>query len=380
MVLTKLGRNDLCYCESGKKYKKCCLDEDREAKIARVSDKLRKEYGIYINYISPVEWQGAMAWTIGTRVYPNRPPKETFHEFLIHVLRQTLGELWRAEQAELPEEQRHFALKCSNEYEKWKAANADAEMIESEGRFVAYPNGWVQYFISLAWDVATLIHTSNLSDSFVDRLRNPWEFQGARYEVAIAAIFARLNCEIRFLNDDEHLYGHKHAEFVATHRPSGQQLAVETKSRRRSGVINEGGMSDPEDPLHGDPRAVRRRFMEALDQAPEGLPFIIFIDINAPLQPESEGLAKMWIKDIRRWMSRLPLPTAEKPAAYNALYVTNFAAHYEGEALARGGEWVLVQQLFTCHPLTIDLTRMLDHALNNYHRVPKITEGGTILD
>jgi hypothetical protein len=30
------GRNDLCHCNSGKKYKKCCLDkdieEDREAK------------------------------------------------------------------------------------------------------------------------------------------------------------------------------------------------------------------------------------------------------------------------------------------------------------------------------------------------------------
>lgn len=26
-----VGRNDLCPCESGKKYKKCCLDKDREA-------------------------------------------------------------------------------------------------------------------------------------------------------------------------------------------------------------------------------------------------------------------------------------------------------------------------------------------------------------
>jgi len=28
--VAKLGRNDLCHCNSGKKYKKCCLDRDRE--------------------------------------------------------------------------------------------------------------------------------------------------------------------------------------------------------------------------------------------------------------------------------------------------------------------------------------------------------------
>ena len=26
----KIGRNDLCYCGSGKKYKKCCMKKDQE--------------------------------------------------------------------------------------------------------------------------------------------------------------------------------------------------------------------------------------------------------------------------------------------------------------------------------------------------------------
>ena len=30
-VENKLGRNDLCHCGSGKKYKKCCLDKDQAA-------------------------------------------------------------------------------------------------------------------------------------------------------------------------------------------------------------------------------------------------------------------------------------------------------------------------------------------------------------
>ena len=28
--VTKIGRNDPCPCGSGKKYKNCCLDKDRE--------------------------------------------------------------------------------------------------------------------------------------------------------------------------------------------------------------------------------------------------------------------------------------------------------------------------------------------------------------
>lgn len=349
-----------------------------QARIEQAPEELRREYGVYINYVSPVEWQGRKVWAIGTRVYLDRPPGETFHEFLIHMLRQTLGEPWRAEQAALPESEQHFVFKCSEEWAKFKAANADPAVLKREGRYAAHPNGWVQYFMSLAWDVATLIHASNLPDDLVNRLRDPREFQGSRYEIAIAAIFARLDCEIRFLNDDEELRGHKHAEFVATHRPSGQDIAVETKSRRRPGVVNEPGELDPDDPLRGDPRAVRRRFVEALEQAPEGMPFMLFIDINAPLEQETEGLEITWMQDIMRWMDRMPPPTAEDPAVYNALYVTNFAAHHQGDDLARGGEWGSINPLFTRSQLSFDLTGMLSLALNNYHRVPEIAEGGEI--
>jgi hypothetical protein len=387
------GRNDRCYCGSGKKYKKCHLEVDRDAERAlrealpalremqarfEATDRtLRDQYGVYINYVKPTQWQGGKVWAIRSRVYANRPPNETFHEFLIYVLRETFGEPWRVEQAALPDDEQHFVLKVSNEYAKWKAAKLDPEALERDGVAGAYPNGWVQYFLSLAWDVASLIHASNLSDSVLNRLRNAQEFQGARYEIAVAAIFARLDCEIRFLNDDESLRGEKHVEFVATHRPSGQQIAVETKSRRRPGVVNEPG-EIADDPLRGDPRAVRQRFMEALEQAPDDMPFMVFIDINAPLEPDAMPLERSWVEDIKRWMGRMPAPSADAPDKYNALCVTNFAPHYQGDDLASGGEWLAIKPLFTTNPLNFDLTGMLDAALNNYHRVPEITEDGRV--
>src|SRR4051812_19958126 len=127
------GRNDPCHCGSGKKYKRCHLDADRAAaravgaqldvaevlaQIETAPEVLRRDFGVYINYVAPVAWQGNRCYVLGHRLY-QRPPRETFHEFLIFVLRSTLGEEWRAEQAELPIEERHFILRASDEYTRW---------------------------------------------------------------------------------------------------------------------------------------------------------------------------------------------------------------------------------------------------------------------
>lgn len=400
-MLAKPGRNDPCRCGSGKKYKKCCLDSDREAeremqamlpelqeamreikaKIERGPERLRNEYGIYVNYVSPVMHGGRKVWAIGPRVYTDRPPSETFHEFLLHVLRGTLGgNEWRDAEMAKPETERHFVMKCFEEYEAFTRAMLTPENQQDEGRWAVQPNGYVLYLLSLAWDVASLIHASNLPDMLVDRLRDPVAYQGARYEIGVAALFARLDCEIRFLDEDEELSGQKHAEFVATHRPTGQQIAVEAKSRHRAGLINQPGEADFDDPLRGDARAIRSLYKQAVEKAPKDVPFVIFIDVNAPLEPGAEGLDKQWMQDIKRWMGRMPATTAEEPDVYNALYVTNFASHYQGGELASGGEWAAIKPFYVRWPLEFDLTGMVDDALNNYLRVPEIGKDGEVLE
>ena len=42
-----IGRNDLCHCGSGKKYKKCCLQND--SKIKSTNIKLENAQTIYSN-------------------------------------------------------------------------------------------------------------------------------------------------------------------------------------------------------------------------------------------------------------------------------------------------------------------------------------------
>lgn len=42
MDKTNFGRNERCHCGSGLKYKRCCLDEDREEKYKRTLEKSRE--------------------------------------------------------------------------------------------------------------------------------------------------------------------------------------------------------------------------------------------------------------------------------------------------------------------------------------------------
>ncbi|MFZ0977021.1 MAG: SEC-C domain-containing protein [Solirubrobacteraceae bacterium] len=385
------GRNDPCYCGSGKKYKKCHLDVDRDAarravvealpmleeKIRKTHDyeqRLREEFGVHVNYVSPIQWQGGKVWAIGSRVYPGRPPEETFHEFILHLLRETLGEPWRAAQTALPETERHFILKCFEQLSLFMKEHTDPEALAREGQVSAEANGWVRYLISLAWDVATLIHAGEPPDELIDRLRDRDNFQGARYELAIAAIFARLDCSIRWLDADPALRTVKHVEFEATHSPTGQTFAVEAKSRHRVGVINQPGRADPDDPLRADARAVRRLFMNAIKKAPTNEAYFVFIDINAPREADAD-----WQADVQQWMNRLPAPTEEAPDVFNAAYVTNFSPHYDAGDISSGGTWLVVWPRYTRVPLHHDFQPDLLQALNAYGRVPAFAEDGTLL-
>jgi hypothetical protein len=348
------------------------------AETALSREILRETYGVHVNYVSPIEFNGGKVWGIGTRVYLDRPPNETFHEFLVGVLANTMGKDWWEAQAEMPEKERHFVARCFAEQARFRQALAAETAPDDHGRWAAEPNGFVRYLMSLAWDVASLIHASNLPESLIQRLRDPVAYQGARYELAIAGVFARIDCEIRFLDDDETLRTQRRVEFVATHRPSGQEVAVEAKSRHRAGVLNQPGDADLEDPLRGDDRAVRALYVKAVGKAPSDLPFLVFVDINAPLEPQVHALEKSWMRTIGAWMKRLPQPTAADPDACNGFYITNFAPHYQGTGLAGDVEWAAFKPIHVAHPLQFDLTTTIDHALDRYQRVPVIGIGGVV--
>jgi hypothetical protein len=256
------------------------------------------------------------------------PQHETFHQFLDALVVGTLGREWF-------EEQLRLALKNQNAMVKWRAAMldllrrpGDADDGVSTGHTLTGPTKAYQCF---GYDLYWLQLVHKLPNSVIERLKDFRAFQGARYEVLIAAIFARAGFEIEWIDDNK--ASGKHAEFIATHKVMGKKVGVETKSRQRPGAMNYIGTVSPETHLKGD---VFDLYDKAIKQAPEGdIPFLIFIDANVPDSPQ-KGLPSYsdipvdtipWMKEIRDRLVEI-WNAATEPAPESAVLITNFIFYY----------------------------------------------------
>lgn len=48
--MKKIGRNELCACGSGKKYKKCCIEKDKEKFLLNKEEKISHHYHCEYSY------------------------------------------------------------------------------------------------------------------------------------------------------------------------------------------------------------------------------------------------------------------------------------------------------------------------------------------
>jgi hypothetical protein len=215
-------------------------------------------------------YQGHRVRLVGGQFFL-RPPEETLHEFLIRLLLITLQEVAKPHKLNSLCRQ-HEIRRCFRAYRAWKRANATAEN-EVVGGWVAPPTGDVFSLLTLANDIYLLRKSRNLCVETIQRLLTFQEFQGARYEIAVAAIFARLGYRIDYFPTN---LPEKHPEFLAIHRTAGVTIAVEAKSRRRPGVLHEAGKTDLEAASQGD---IDNLFHDAMKQIPQDKPAIVFIDL-----------------------------------------------------------------------------------------------------
>jgi hypothetical protein len=252
-----------------------------------------------------------------------RPPTETFHEFLIEVpLKGTFGKDWHdAEQSKL-EKERHVVEQWLRTFYDEGAKHRPPD--HNPGDAYEGPSiGATTELIALAHDLYLLQKVNRLPVKLVDRLRNYNEFQGARYEIAIAAAFVKCGLEIEWIEDRSA----RHPEFVARHKRSGEEVAVETKSRRRKGVLHHPGTVLPPEELSAD---VDRLYRDALMQNPGDKPFAIFIDVNLPPELKPEEPAKWQREIVGRW--------GDKEQEVALLGFTNFAWHHKPTEAIRATE------------------------------------------
>lgn len=372
----KIGRNLSCPCGSGKKYKKCHMDLDKiPSEVFQHFEKIKKrelslrEIGIYINYVNPILFNDKKVWALGNKVYARSNPNETFHDFIQFILKETLGNDWITEQLQLPVNDQHFLIRCFFEFDKWRdellRKHKDVKINVYEGT----PNGWVKTMLTLAFDIATLKHASNLPDFLIQRLRVPREYQGVRYEIMVAAIVARLGFTIEWLDLKD--IAEPHCEFIATHTQSGTKIAIEAKSRHRAGVLHMPGASDKLSNYKGDVQGLLNKAYKKKEYGQ--MPFIIFIDVNAPFKHSEDFKNIPWIKDVLKKAKETEPISKENPSKYNALYFTNFSYHYQSNTEATPGQNLQALPQVALHEINDrSLYPGILNALHHYGNIPDI--------
>jgi hypothetical protein len=268
---------------------------------------------------------------IGSDVYYSPQGSETFHEFLVNQLLLQLGRPWFEEEGKKPLEDRHIVL-------RWRA-----ELIMGVNSAASAPNttvsilptGNMKSLLVLADDVWQLRQAGTIPEWLLGRLRNHNEFQGARYEVAVAALFARAGYVVDFVPDSST----RHPEFVAAHRTSGERVAVEAKSPRRPGVLHE----EPTDvSLSVEvPKKVGRLFRDALGQIENSdCPAFVFVDLNLPLTPGVQTERKPWFAPVIGTTHHIAGQVGLPPPLVG-LVVTNFGWHYYRDHEGGDGEFAV---------------------------------------
>jgi len=285
-----------------------------------------------------------------------RPREESFQDFQLFLLLQILGKKWYDEEMLKPPTTRHMVL-------QWRAERNELLRAQQQpGDDPAKPvraqmTGNVKALQVLADDIYQLEHALKTPRKIIERLRDQRQFQGARYEIAVASIFARCGFDISFIDD----HSKKSPEFIA--EKEAEQIAVEAKSRHRPGVLQHPGR--PAQEVGAASANIKHHYEEALQQNPGGIPFLVFIDVNLPLAPDVVPLERTWVKeamkcfDDRRKEGKLDDPDT-------GLVLTNFGWHYFRDPQAPPGESTVVRAARPLFAMREETWQLLDRALSEY--------------
>jgi hypothetical protein len=309
-------------------------------------------------------WQGRRTRAVGNRLH-FRPPNETKHEFYVVVLVQALGERWGGQQRALEPGKRHVIAQWLGALsDVQKGTSAIDKRQEVEGIYTATATGDLWPLICLAYDVYTLLHNGHVSDTdpIFKRLGHPDQFQGARYELAVAAVFARAGFTIAWITETDR----RLPEFIALNPASGTEIAVEAKSRHRPGVLGRTGEAPAVDAVKVD---VRNLMDAALEKEIDGRPFVVCIDLNLP--ETGERSVQDWMRELHdAALEHLGPASEENPDPFSAVFFTNYSWHWAGDKAAGQASSFVVVPNHTASPLSDDERALLTEALFQYGNVP----------
>ena len=306
---------------------------------------------------------------VGSRLFWSKPT-ETDHEFYVRVLQSVFKPGWYKSEIKKPLAERHVVAKWYDAWCEWRKEQAKDEN-RVDGGWRAIPSGDTWSLLTLAYDLYCLMHCSSLPSALFKRLKQKKSFQGARYELAVASIFVRLDYKLEWIPEKTT----KSCEFFATHKYSGEVVAVEAKSRHRSGVLHQPGIQEaPEELKIG----ITGLLNQALEQKPQNVPFVIFLDLNIP-PTEGPPQDTAWWEDLKQAVVRQGEISETNPERYAALFVTNFSYHFEGRNLLNAGKDIANSGIVIPRFSDVPFKRLanlndLIEGVKSYERIPRLDE------
>lgn len=241
----KIGRNDPCFCGSGRKHKRCHGRVEHAPSTKFANDRIEKEIieqgkrhfekhraqelqrqkqqGLGRPIIS-IEYNGYRFVAIGSKLHYGK--WKTFADFLGNYIKQTLGGEWGNAEIAKPLIERHPVMQW---YEK--ICHLQTAHTKEPGALFSTPmTGAVSAYNRLAYNLYLIAHNGkDIQTRLIARLKNKDNFQGAFFETQVAAWLINAGFELAF--EDETDGSTKHCEFTATYLPTGEKYSVEAKSR-----------------------------------------------------------------------------------------------------------------------------------------------------
>jgi hypothetical protein len=238
-------------------------DGDHRARAA----KLQAQVSAFGGARSPLDQQigGQRLVVAGPQIF-EVPSTWSFHEFLLSYGQSQLGRDWIAGNTQNGEGLHPLVTHLIRGTSNVRLTGA------SDEKFIGVTmNGHLLAFLSFAYDLFTLADNAVVQKSLFNRLRKPDQYQGARYEMFVAASLLRSGFKIDF--EDESDISTSHCEFTATSKQTKRSFSVEAKSRHRKPPLSD----DEGTPNSNMGNLIRRALAKKANHER-----IIFVDVNLP--------------------------------------------------------------------------------------------------
>ncbi len=319
------SKNTKCPCGSGKKYRKCHGKQKRLlVKVAqhfRENEQKRLFYQQKYGHARPpmsVMMGDKRMVVIGGAIY--KQTQEGPYSFMnvVHDCGlEFFGVPYLEEQERMPSQDRHPALQWMYTYVDHHQHLAQQEDANPRAHLIGAGGAWFRF----GYDLFTIRDNANLQARLKARLLNVQDFQGARHELAVAAMCVAAGFELAFEDEDDN--SGKHTEFIGTDKLTGAKIAVEAKSRHRRGIK---GFSGGRDIPPGQEVGIRGSVLEGFKKS-SPFPSYVFVDVNLPPAPDKDTYQR-WLLEIDQTMSDLAAEGYADPCPVNAVFFTNDPSHY----------------------------------------------------